>query len=99
VRVRLVFVLLAAFAAVLLVGAVVSAEVAERTGDASPCHTDVRCSGQSVTTATGPLTTPDAWPSGAPLAVLVALVPCGVALVLHDRLSASRLFRPPRLGV
>ena len=98
-RVRPLQVLLAALVAVLLAGAVVTAEVAGRAGaDAHPCHTDVRCSGQSVTTATGPLAPPESMPATVVVALVVGGIAAGAGVALHDRLSASRLFRPPRLA-
>jgi hypothetical protein len=85
--------------AVLLAGAVITAEVASRSGDdPRPCHTDVRCSGQSATTATGPLAPPESWSAVLAAALLAGGVTAAATFVLHDRLSASRLFRPPRLA-
>jgi hypothetical protein len=99
VRLRPLLVLIAAVVAVLLAGAVVTAEVARADdGEAVPCHRDVRCSGQSLTTATGPLAPPTSWSAVLAAALLAGGVAGAAAVVLHDRLSASRLFRPPRLA-
>jgi hypothetical protein len=104
VRLRPLLVLIAAVVAVLLAGAVVTAEVVTAEvaraddGEAVPCHRDVRCSGQSLTTATGPLAPPTSWSAVLAAALLAGGVAGAAAVVLHDRLSASRLFRPPRLA-
>src|SRR5690606_4887908 len=99
VRVRSLRVLLAALVVVLFAGAVVTAEVARASSDGPrPCHTDVRCSGQSLTTATGPLAPPESWST-----VLAETSPAragagAATTMLQDPLTAPRLVRPPRLA-
>ena len=91
--------------AVLLAGAVITAEVASRSGDdPRPCHTDVRCSGQSATTATGPLAPPESWSAVLAAALSIPVTGTGSAIeALHAppqvRVAAvSTVLEPPTMG-
>lgn len=112
-RSRLLPTVLAAIVAALLVGAVfasdavaasrsaaarVSDQVASTDPHGTPCITDLRCAGQTVTAATGPLAQADAAVATLGAALLAAGLIASTPVPLRDRLAASRLFRPPRLA-
>lgn len=94
--------LLTAVLAVVLLGAVGASDAIASSWsagrDRATCAIDLRCAGQTITTATGPLAQADTAVVTIGVALLVAGLVSLSPVTLRDRLAASRLFRPPRLA-
>lgn len=105
-RSRRFIVLLTVVLAVVLLGGVGASDAISSSrpgdgtgaGDRATCAIDLRCAGQAVTPATGPLAQADSAVTVIGPALLVAGLVVFGSVVLRDRLAASRLFRPPRLA-
>jgi hypothetical protein len=95
-------ILLAAMLAALVVAAVLSAGLvrssASATTGADGCHTRVTCAGQPATTPLGSSALPA---TEAVVAIVAPVVAVFAVRSVHwrDRLTAGRLFRPPRLAL